>query len=63
MGTKKVEIQYGIVELPKVNTWEERRKAGGISRPRFDLPILYEMIETEMGWIYSHQGWRRQNDE
>ena len=60
---EKTTVTHGIVELPKVNTWEERHKAtftpgtGDLS-----LPILDQMVDNEIDWLYSHQGWRRQQN-
>ena len=54
-----ITITYGIVELTRLDTWKERRRAYSIGRPEFNLPILYKMIEAEDEWLWSHKGWRR----
>ena len=58
--TEKVEIQYGIVELPKLNTWEERNYSHSIpGTGDFQLPIISKMVDEEIDWLYRNQGWRR----
>ena len=55
-------VTYGIIELPKAKTWEERRKANpsAISDiPTSEWPILNEMIEKEDQWLTHNKGWRR----
>jgi len=42
---KKITITNGIVELVKLKTWQERRKASSISRPNFNLPILTRLLK------------------
>jgi len=54
-----ITITNGIVELTRLDTWKERRKAYSIERPEFNLPILYKMIAKEDEWVWSHQDWRR----
>jgi hypothetical protein len=54
---KTVPVTFGVVKLPKVKTWEERRKA-----LRFFLPdksfLLLEMRDKEYEWLY-HKKIRR----
>ncbi len=61
-GTEIVTITHGVVELPALRTWEERRKAsmisisGGISKNKW--PLLNELIEKEGKWLERNKGWR-----
>ena len=61
-GTKPVNITYGIAKLPKLNAWEERRRAVP-SRPvdttSKELPLLNEIINQEDEWIWKNKGWER----
>jgi hypothetical protein len=61
-GTKSVNITYGIAKLPKLNAWEERRRAVP-SRPvdttSKELPLLNEIIKNEDEWIWKNKGWER----
>jgi len=54
-----ITITYGIVELTRLDTWDERDTASLISEPEFHLPILYKMIAEENKWLRNHKGWRR----
>ena len=69
LGTKRevkkdsetVTIKNGVVELPRLNTWDERRKAAMISIsdiPKEKWPILNEMVEKEIKWVNENRGWR-----
>lgn len=52
---KKIEVTFGIVELPKLKTREERLNATHITLTNFrskDLPLLYKAINEE----YKHFG-------
>ncbi|MEW6078556.1 MAG: hypothetical protein AB1724_12135 [Thermodesulfobacteriota bacterium] len=58
---EKITITFGIVELPKLNTWEERDKAHSVpGTGDFNPPILYQMVQKEHEWLKQNQGWRRQ---
>jgi hypothetical protein len=58
--TEKVDFQYGIVKLPKLNTWEEREQAHSLPGPDdFSLPILSQIIDNEAEWLRHNKGWRR----
>jgi len=57
-----VPITFGVVELPKLNTWEERWKANMISIsdiPERKWPLLYDAIKKEEEWLDHNKGWRR----
>ena len=57
---RKVDFQYGIVELPKLNTWEEREQAYSLPGPDdFSLPILSQIVDDEAEWLHINKGWRR----
>lgn len=58
---EKITVTFGLVELPKLNTWEERWKGSIISPPDFDVPLLNQMIRDEHEWLMLMQntGWRR----
>jgi hypothetical protein len=69
-GTKKVvrkrsksaTVTFGVVELPRLRTWKERRKANPSSIsdiPKSKWPLLNEMIEKEDKWLRHNKGWRR----
>jgi len=61
-NSKTISFIAGIIELPKVKTWEERRKANpsAISDiPTSEWPILNEMTEKEDEWLKHNKGWRR----
>jgi len=69
-GTKKVvrkrsksaTVTLGVVELPRLRTWKERRKANPSSIsdiPKSKWSLLYEMIEKEDEWLRHNKGWRR----
>jgi len=55
-----ITITNGIVELTRLDTWDERDTASSISQPEFNLPILYKIIDEENKWLRNHKGWRRQ---
>jgi len=55
-----ITITNGIVELTRLDTWDERDTASSISQPDFNLPILYKMIDEENKWQRDHKGWRRE---
>ncbi len=55
---KKITIINGIVELVKLKTWKERRKANVGTLSEFNLPIFKKIEKDEHKWIYSHRGWR-----
>ena len=49
--SKKIKVTYGVVELPKLKTREERLRANPGSPMHFrskELPLLYEAINEEM---------------
>ena len=53
---------YGVVELPRLRTWKERRKANPSSIsdiPKSKWPLLHNMIEKEDEWLRHNKGWRR----
>ncbi len=54
-----ITITNGIVELTRLDTWDERDTASSISQPEFNLPILYKIIDEENKWLRNHKGWRR----
>jgi hypothetical protein len=60
--TKSVTITNGIAKLPKLNKWEERRKAVP-SKPvdiaPKELTLLNKMIKQEDEWIWKNKGWKR----
>ncbi len=60
--TKSVTITFGIAKLPKLNSWEERRRAVP-SRPvdttSKELPLLNKIIKQEDEWIWKNKGWER----
>jgi len=55
-----ITITNGIVELTRLDTWKERRRAYSISWPEFNLPLLFKMIDEEDEWLRNHKGWRRE---
>ncbi|MEW6078557.1 MAG: hypothetical protein AB1724_12140 [Thermodesulfobacteriota bacterium] len=56
---EKITVTFGLVELPKLNTWEERRIGSSISSPDFKVPLLDQMLKDEHDWLMRNQGWRR----
>ena len=59
--SRTVTITNGILELPKLNNWEERRKASWISisdKPD-KWPLLHKMLEEEQKWLWKNKGWKR----
>lgn len=56
-----IKVTFGVVELPKLNTWEERDKANMISPTdnENDWPLLHEAINKEDEWLRNNKGWRR----
>lgn len=54
-------VTFGIVELPKLETWDERDKVNMISPTddENDWPLLYEMIKKEDNWLKNNKGWKR----
>jgi len=59
--SRTVTITNGILELPKLTTWQERRKArhGELSAKPEYWPLLHKMIEEEDEWLWKNKGWRR----
>ncbi len=60
-GSQIVSIVMGIVELPKLKTWKERRKANRISISDISerkWPLLNEAIEKEDEWLDRNKNWR-----
>lgn len=59
---KIIQFTLGMVELPKLKTWEERWKAniitvgGDVSKSEW--PLLNELIKKEDEWLERHKGWR-----
>jgi hypothetical protein len=61
MGSRH-KVTFGVVELPRLRTWKERRKANPSSIsdiPKSKWPLLKEMIEKEDKWLRHNKGWRR----
>ena len=59
---KAVSFIYGVVELPRLKTWEERNRANMISIsviPKNKWPQLHDVIEKEEEWLRRNKGWRR----
>jgi hypothetical protein len=59
--SKKEKVAFGIVELPKLKTWEERKKADMLS-PTDDeneWPLLHKMIKDEDDWLWNNKNWRK----
>lgn len=60
--TKSVSIIYGIAEMSKLSTWEERLMAKPArptdSTPE-ELPLLNEILKKEHEWLWKNEGWRR----
>lgn len=54
---KVVPVTFGVVKLPKLKTWKERRKASMISGdfPESKCPLMYEMLRKEEEWLYPKQ--------
>lgn len=57
----KEKSDYMVIGLPKLNTWEERRKANriAISAPERKWPLLNKAIEKEEEWLRRNRGWKR----
>lgn len=55
-GRKMVGVIFGIVKLPKVKTWEERRKVGmlSIDFPKKKWPLLHEMLRKDDDFLYQN---------
>ncbi|MBI4653547.1 MAG: hypothetical protein HY752_00875 [Nitrospirae bacterium] len=55
-------LANGVVELPKLMTWEERWKTNMISvsgdTPKSKWPLLNEAIENEEEWLKRNKDWR-----
>ncbi len=59
---KMQKVTFGLVELPRLKTWKERRNAGllgGMDIPESKWPLLYEMIEEEYEWLFNKKSRRR----
>ncbi len=59
----KYRLSPGVVELPKLNSWEDRNKANMVSPygdiPKSKWPLLNSMIEIEEKWLRNNNDWRR----
>lgn len=60
--SQKIKVTFGVVEMPRLRTWEERRKAqpglpSGVNEKQ--LPLLHRAISEEDGWIWGNKGWKR----
>lgn len=56
-----IKVTFGVVELPPLKTWEERKKADMLT-PTDDesqWPLLHKMIKDEDEWLWNHVNWRR----
>lgn len=51
----------GLVELPKLKTWDERRKSNMLSPTddQNEWPLLHRMIKNEDEWLWNNKNWRR----
>lgn len=57
----KVKVTFGVVELPRLRTREEREKADMIAPTDNERqwPLLHEMIKKEDEWLKNNKGWGR----
>jgi len=58
---KRLKIEYQVIGIAKLNTWEERRKTNriDISTIEWRWPLLHEAIKKEEEWLDHNKGWRR----
>ena len=52
--SKKIKVTFGLVELPKLKTREERRKASRVGVTGYrskDLPLLYKALNEEQRYL------------
>ncbi|MCP4614574.1 MAG: carboxypeptidase-like regulatory domain-containing protein [Planctomycetes bacterium] len=59
---KGLKVTFGLVELPRLKTWKERRNAGslgGMDIPESQWILLKKMIEEEDEWLYDKRIHRR----
>lgn len=47
-----IKVTFGIVELPKLKTKEERKKAARIGLTDYKLPLLEKALEEERKYLY-----------
>ncbi len=62
---KTIKYTMGLVELPKLKTWDERRKANRISISDIHerkWPLLNKAIKKENEWLKRHKGWRMESE-
>ena len=58
---KTEQVTFGVVRLPRLKTWEERRKSSAISIsfPENKWSLLKKTLKKEDEWLYKNEGWER----
>ena len=65
-NSEEILITNGVVELSKVKTWDERRRAQRFlitNQPVRHWPILHKMYKDEYEWLKNNQGWKLTNND
>jgi hypothetical protein len=61
-GSEVLQVVFGFVELPRLNTWDERQNANRVymsNIPKSEWPLLQKRINEEDEWLRNNKGWRR----